>query len=368
MGNVRLGYSDADDNNRISENEIIEENHYYPFGLKHSAYNTQHLSYVPIDQLNNLILNQMPRFAGDGENNYKYNGKEYQDELGLNMTAMDYRQYDNAIGRFVVVDPFAELSYSMTPYKFAYNSPVYWNDPLGLFETRDEAKAYAKEHGIRTGWFSQNKIQKGEDGTWSINNAKGSTSTYAASADVAAVLGINEGDIVTSALVESEAKPSKSNSFGWFTVWGSDRSGDTSGMKGTTYESVESSQIPSFSGSKARDIKGSGGFLAWLKSLFTGAKDVVDINGKIETIQAINQKPNTSTMEVQNKEPVSPPKQSTEIVVKQYHIQLDTKTVDSVDVTRRFSGTQSEVQKKVDSTKENSKSQRRTSRGFFNQH
>lgn len=36
-----------------------------------------------------------------------------------------------------------------------------------------------------------------------------------------------------------------------------------------------------------------------------------------------------------------------------------------LDATRRFSGTQSEVQKKVDSTKENSNSQRRTAKVFF---
>ena len=37
LGNIRLSYSDANNNNVITENEILEENHYYPFGLKHSA-------------------------------------------------------------------------------------------------------------------------------------------------------------------------------------------------------------------------------------------------------------------------------------------------------------------------------------------
>ncbi|MBP6757550.1 MAG: hypothetical protein KA210_15515, partial [Bacteroidia bacterium] len=31
LGNIRLSYSDANNNNTISENEILEENHYYPF-------------------------------------------------------------------------------------------------------------------------------------------------------------------------------------------------------------------------------------------------------------------------------------------------------------------------------------------------
>jgi RHS repeat-associated protein len=131
LGNVRLGYSDGDDNNTITQNEIIEENHYYPFGLKHSAYNTQHLAYMPIDQLDNLILNQMPRFAGDGENNYKYNGKEYQDELGLNMYDYGARNYDPAIGRWMNIDPLAEKFASLSTYNYTVNNPVNFIDPDG---------------------------------------------------------------------------------------------------------------------------------------------------------------------------------------------------------------------------------------------
>ena len=40
---------------------------------------------------------------------YKYNGKEYQDELGLNVTAMDFRMYDNAIGRFHSIDKMTDI-------------------------------------------------------------------------------------------------------------------------------------------------------------------------------------------------------------------------------------------------------------------
>src|SRR5690606_33914417 len=45
---------------------------------------------------------------------YKYNGKELQDELGLNMYAMDMRMYDPAIARWVVQDPVVHFDYS--PY------------------------------------------------------------------------------------------------------------------------------------------------------------------------------------------------------------------------------------------------------------
>ena len=72
---------------------------------------------------------------------------------------MDYRQYDMAIGRFNSIDELAEEAYDITPYRFAYNNPVYWNDPSGLKE----------ESGNEiTGW-----VNKGGKTFWdpNVNNA-----------------------------------------------------------------------------------------------------------------------------------------------------------------------------------------------------
>jgi RHS repeat-associated protein len=65
---------------------------------------------------------------------YKYNGKEWQDELGLNVTAMDFRMYDNALGRFNVIDAVADIMPGWSPYRFGFNNPVIWKDPSGLLE------------------------------------------------------------------------------------------------------------------------------------------------------------------------------------------------------------------------------------------
>ena len=71
---------------------------------------------------------------------YKYNGKEYQDELGLNMYDMDMRQYDPAIGRWIVQDPVVHLSVS--PYTAFENNPVIFSDPTGADVSEDEKGTY----------------------------------------------------------------------------------------------------------------------------------------------------------------------------------------------------------------------------------
>lgn len=112
-----------------------------PFGLKHGVYTAAILKDFRIDEIGTDAVpgGGMGEVAlinvTQTEYQYKYNGKEYQDELGLNMYAMDFRNYDPALGRFHSMDAFASLAPSHTPYKFGFNNPVFWSDPSGLFES-----------------------------------------------------------------------------------------------------------------------------------------------------------------------------------------------------------------------------------------
>ncbi|UOU98592.1 RHS repeat-associated core domain-containing protein [Chryseobacterium daecheongense] len=103
LGNTRLSYT-----KNGSGAEILEENNYYPFGLKHEGYN---------------------QLAGNPAYQYKYNGKELQ-ETGM----YDYgaRFYMPEIGRWGVADDLSELQLPYSPYTYAYNNPVFFNDPTGM--------------------------------------------------------------------------------------------------------------------------------------------------------------------------------------------------------------------------------------------
>jgi len=124
LGNIRLSYTLDPQTNVL---KILEENHYYPFGLKHTNYSSSRRSFKPETDVN-------PKFIApvvEDSYKYKYNGKEWQDELGLNLYDYEARLYDPAIGRMLQIDPNAYKYGKHTPYNYAFNNPVLVTDPDG---------------------------------------------------------------------------------------------------------------------------------------------------------------------------------------------------------------------------------------------
>ena len=70
---------------------------------------------------------------GGVENKYKYNeGTELNTDFNINLYETNFRSLDPQLGRFWQIDPFAEASDSWTPYAYANNNPILFNDPTGL--------------------------------------------------------------------------------------------------------------------------------------------------------------------------------------------------------------------------------------------
>ncbi|MFV0306105.1 MAG: RHS repeat-associated core domain-containing protein, partial [Moheibacter sp.] len=129
LGNVRLSYTKDPTNNEL---KILEENHYYPFGMKHQVYSAASIMKYKLDNTNPLDDIAKPGYTTSTDYNYKYNGFEYQDELGLGLYDYGARMYDPALGRWHVIDPLAEVSRRHSPYNYAFNNPLRYIDPDGM--------------------------------------------------------------------------------------------------------------------------------------------------------------------------------------------------------------------------------------------
>ena len=109
LGNTRISFADRDLDGMVSTYEVLNEFHYYPFGLEMQGDWTS----------STAIMKQ----------NYRYNGKELNEDLGL----YDYgaRWYDPAVARWTAVDPLADIYSSWSPYNYVMGNPIANIDPDG---------------------------------------------------------------------------------------------------------------------------------------------------------------------------------------------------------------------------------------------
>ncbi|MBD1363809.1 hypothetical protein IDJ77_08295 [Mucilaginibacter sp. ZT4R22] len=109
QGNARISFQ-----NNSGAVQVKQENSYYGFGMA--------MLTSPVSSPGVTANKRLYNGGSEWQNDYTNLPDYYQ---------TFYRNYDAALGRWVAVDPVAESQEDMSPYQYAGNNPIMYNDPLG---------------------------------------------------------------------------------------------------------------------------------------------------------------------------------------------------------------------------------------------
>ncbi len=130
QGNIRQVWN-------ASTGQTVQDNHYYPYGAMFGE--SAAVEYVnAMAGINNIASIN----AEVSANPYRYGGKEWLMQEGLNYYDFAARQYDPTTGRFIHPDPLNGKYPHLSSYLYCAGNPINATDPTGMAVIYDMNGAY----------------------------------------------------------------------------------------------------------------------------------------------------------------------------------------------------------------------------------
>jgi RHS repeat-associated protein len=163
--------------------QILEETHYYPFGLTMAGISS--------------------KAAGKMQNKDKtFQSQKFDDDLGLNWVQFKWRNHDPQIGRFIEIDPLSEKYVYNSTYAFSENKVVRHVELEGLesWDFMSTLKNVAGFEYTTTKSFVNNMTEVAKDPNTYKNAALGMGSFLGATLLGIATGGIGDGTYLSTSI------------------------------------------------------------------------------------------------------------------------------------------------------------------------
>jgi hypothetical protein len=251
------------------EKNIKAGNPFVKYGCKAPVATLSKGKYLEVHDLDSIVI--------IGSTRWQVDKKIIVGEIKIDSLNADAQPLGDAAGIWMSPDPLIEEYPNWSPYSYTMDNPINLIDPDGKEPTdwylnKDNGKvAWRDGHSQITGYENLGH-------TWGRTDLNGNRTLLDGDTKKITYNGIVKADFnnkVSGLIIKSG-----------YTIWGTDRSGDTTGLKGITKDSMESDQIPAIGGtaSPAGETTVLGNFISIIKNFLDGISYSNNVKDRVNKI------------------------------------------------------------------------------------